>query len=397
MPLQLAGVHAARQLTQEFRGTRSVMVVDASVIDRTEVLSGCGFLWHETVEAPVTLQAASILARRLRQDGVERVLAVGGGNTMDLAKLGVAIATDPLVGDILKRPGTGSGVVVLPRPLASHIDYCCVPTTFGTGAEVNPAACYETVAGNEAATVAYRTKNLVMLEGLKPQAVAYDPEFLHAPPWLAAEGLLEPAVRLLTALVESESSLNFSDSQGRRLLAEAGTNLADGRQSGFILSGQAQMAAALLSAESHAGWSLRGRGAAPSSLWFLANEMSMAIGLRKNQASALLLGPWMDAVMKGLCVWGDQQKLEELWPLLAAGATGEGASALMGTKFGDPATNILQSSWGSRPVDLAEQLSASTLRRFGRGKPMKKHLRREELTELFLTAIQTAIGREVGV
>ncbi|MCU1516073.1 MAG: hypothetical protein JWQ75_794 [Pseudarthrobacter sp.] len=395
-PLQIAGTGSARQLAEDVRNSRAVLVADPAVADRAEGLKHGGFLWVEAAAFPVTVAAASGLARRLEQSGVERVLSVGGGSTMDFAKLAVSMVADPLVAPALERGGSTAGVVVLPRPLGNHIGFCAIPTTFGTGSEVNAAACYESGGRENDGTRPAPTKNLVLLEGLATSAVAYDPDFLDAPPWLSAEGLLEPVVRLLTSLVEAKSGLDYSEAQGRWLLAAAGNNLAAGRENNFRLSGQARVDAALLSAESHAGWSLRGRGPAPSSLWFLANELSMALGLRKNQASALLLGPWLDAVGAGNAVWGSRPKLAELWPLVSADGAGAGAAALLGPDHGRPPGRTPPPGSGSA-AGMADQLAARTLRRFGGGRPMKRDLGHAELSAMFAAAIRAASAQEPGI
>lgn len=366
------------------------MVVDPAVAHRAEQLQHGNFLWLEVVDTPANVGSAADLARRLRQAGVERVLSVGGGNTMDFTKLAVSIAADPLVETVLNRNGSRSGVVVLPRPIGRQINHCAVPTTFGTGSEVTSAACFEHHDRSPVGSTPTRSKNLVLLAGLSTSAVAYDPEFLDSPPWLTAEGLLEPVVRLLTSLVEQESGLGYADAQGRALLAAAGANLARGRDCGFRLTGTARVDAALLSAESHAGWSLRGRGAAPSSLWFLANELSMALGLRKNQASSLLLGPWLDAVAAGSDVWGSRKRLEELWPLLSADSVGGGPISLIGPEFARPSGASANGRDDAAWSELSEQLAGNTLRRFGRGRPMKKVLGHEHLAEMFGAAIRAA-------
>ncbi|WP_284979927.1 iron-containing alcohol dehydrogenase [Arthrobacter sp. fls2-241-R2A-200] len=414
-PAQIAGAGSAVRLAQAFRSTRTVLVADPALSDRLEILDPGGFLWVEDAGLPAGIETASKLARRLDQSGVERLLAVGGGNTMDVAKLAVAMASDPSVEPFLRRIGDRNGVAILPRPLAGHIEFGVIPSTFGTGSEVNAGACYESPRSDDGDPWPDRAKNLVLLEGLSTSMVAYDPGFLEAPPWLAAEGLLEPAVRLLTSMVEGGSALGYSEAQGRWLLGAAGANLRAGTESGFRLSSQQRLDAALLSAESHAGWSLRGRGPAPSSLWFLANELSMALGIRKNQASILLLGPWLAAVAGGNTVWGDGQKLEELWPLVANGvaraasvarlgpdhALGSGGRLSEGKRPGSDASGKGTSGGGSlvpadlvppSPIqsDLADALARNTLRRFGRGRPMKKELAREQLSEMFAAGIRAA-------
>lgn len=394
-PLQIAGAGSAHHLAASFHGAKAVMVADPAVVGRAESLMAGGFLWLETAPPEVSAEHAAGFGRMLRERGVEHVLNVGGGSTMDFAKLAVSMAADPLVEPVLARSGGRAGVAVLPRPLSSHIAVSDIPTTFGTGSEVNAGACFECVIPSGGHR-GFRAKNLVLLEGLKTSAVAYDPDFLDAPPWLTAEGLLEPAVRLLTSLVEGTPDLAYSDAQGSWLLAKAGEHLAAGRKNAFRLSPSERVDAALLSAESHAGWSLRGRGPAPSSLWFLANELSMALGLRKNQASALLLRPWVEAVGAGKTVWGNQRKLDELWPLVSVGAAAAGTVVLRGPD-GGATVGGLAGGDGSRVGDLADSLAIRTLQRFGRGRPMKREVGYEELVDLFAAALCPVNFRQAGL
>ena len=394
-PLQIAGAGSARHLAAGFRDTKSVLVVDPAVMGRAERLLAGGFLWLETAPPVVSAEHAAGFGRRLRERGVERVLSVGGGHTMDFAKLAVSMAADPLVESVVTRSGGPAGVVVLPRPLSSHIEVSAIPTTFGTGSEVTSGACFES-AGPADGHGGFRAKSLVLLEGLKTSAVAYDPEFLEAPPWLIAEGLLEPAVRLLTSLVEGTPDLAYSDAQGSWLLAEAGEHLAAGQKTDFRLSPSERVDAALLSAESHAGWSLRGRGPAPSSLWFPANELSMALGLRKNQASALLLRPWLEAVGNGKAAWGNQRKLDELWPLVSVGAAAAVTATLKGPD-GGALVGGLAGGDGMQVDDLADSLATRTLGRFGRGRPMKRAVGHGELVDLFAAALSPANFQQAGL
>lgn len=372
-------------------GARTCLVLDAGVSGKQALLGGKGFAVQEEVSSPTTMERASRLGKRLRESGVNHVLCIGGGNAMDLAKLAVAMAATPSLEGQLARHGDRGGVVIVPQTVVARTELSFVPTTLGTGSEVNTAACYEVDRGDN-----ILDKNLVMLQGLRTSAVAYDPDFLRAPSWLIAEGLFEPIVRLLTSLVEGNSESAFADWQGKALLAAAWINLAAGRANGFEPEDGDLVSSAMLSAESHSSWALRGRGPAPSSLWFLANELSMALGVRKNEASALLLGPWVGAVLASREVWGSKERLLQLWPELS-GVSGRSVADALAWPFLTPNTRrrVITLS-GDEKVALSHDLASRTMLRFGHGRPMKKELIHSELADLFEAGLTVPDMQESG-
>ncbi|MDG7010861.1 MAG: iron-containing alcohol dehydrogenase [Nitrososphaerota archaeon] len=86
---------------------------------RTEVFDG--------VEAEPKLEVAEAVADRVRRGSFDAVVGVGGGSSMDMAKVAAAFATNP--GPV--RQFVGSNLFSR-RPLPSIM----VPTTAGTGAEL---------------------------------------------------------------------------------------------------------------------------------------------------------------------------------------------------------------------------------------------------------------------
>ena len=78
---------------------------------------------------------------------------------------------------------------------------------------------------------------------------------------------------------------------------------------------------AFASTMTHRGLSLKGRGSAPSPVWFIATELSMVAGVRKNEALSALMGPWAHLVLNGHREWGTSEVLAELWPLGSAEPT----------------------------------------------------------------------------
>jgi len=66
------------------------------------------------------------------------------------------------------------------------------------------------------------------------------------------------------------------------------------------------------SAQSHSGWGYVGRGSFSSPVWFVATELSRALGIPKFEALAILLPTWEAAVVEGPTGWGSPARLDAL-------------------------------------------------------------------------------------
>lgn len=121
-------------------GRKNVMIVTDPGLVRTgivgrleELLIGAGFkvARFDSVESDPRYEIASQAADRTRDAGADLVVGIGGGSSLDIAKVASILVTnsDPV--------SSFFGVDMVPRPGLTTI---LVPTTAGTGSEVTPIA-----------------------------------------------------------------------------------------------------------------------------------------------------------------------------------------------------------------------------------------------------------------
>jgi alcohol dehydrogenase class IV len=104
------------------------VMVKTGIVERvTEHLEGIRFKVFDGVEAEPRIEVAQAVADRMRSGGYDLVVGVGGGSSMDMAKVAAGFATNP--GEA--RAFVGNNLFVN-KPLPSIM----VPTTAGTGAEL---------------------------------------------------------------------------------------------------------------------------------------------------------------------------------------------------------------------------------------------------------------------
>jgi hypothetical protein len=274
---------------------------------------------------------------------------------MDLVKLATAASENARILDSIETRGARKGFLPTLIRVPKHLSLALIPTTFGTGSEANASACVQVIDPRYGAA-----KTLVSFLAAFVNEIAYDPQFLLGPRLLLRYGLFEAAFRILGAVVGHASVIRGADAEGYLLFTSL-MNIADEHLKGDI--GQnSLLRAARLSARSHTGISLKGRGQAPSPIWLLANEFSMASGLTKNEATARLIVPWTDRVRDGDERWGSADVLNA-W-LRRPHASGKSIRttdpvADWTRRFGLPPTRPMSLSPGG------DSLASRTFRRYG--------------------------------
>ena len=261
--------------------------------------------------AGTTAGAVLTAGRRWRSAGIERVVAVGGGATLDLAVLGT------LPERLHRLPAWTrgrSGLVLVPEPAPHEAmpERILLPTTLGTGAEVSCAACCDRDG----------EKTLWLGAALRPEEGICDPEATAGlPAGLAGEAALEVLARLLVPFAgpHEDSGCGVEGLADDLLLATLGRLVALGARLGEPGPVE-RLALAVAGAHSHAGWVHLGRSPFASPVWYLATEVSAAFGLRKAPATALVLPAWASAVLTGERAWGDRSRLLRAWGAVRAAA-----------------------------------------------------------------------------
>jgi alcohol dehydrogenase len=196
------GIGAVRQIPEALRelGAARVLVVTdqgvvkAGIYERlraTLVEAGVDIELHDSVQADPSMSAIRELAARAPSWGVDAVIGLGGGSSLDTAKIAAAmVANRRDIGEYLK--GAPLGERALP--------IVAVPTTAGTGSEATPIA----VVSDEEAQV----KIGLVSPKLLPRYAFLDPELILG---------LPPAITAVTGMdalchaIESYMSVNATE------------------------------------------------------------------------------------------------------------------------------------------------------------------------------------------
>lgn len=141
-PRILMGVGASNQIPSEVKrlAGKSVMIVTdpglvkTGIVDQIQenlVSSGLKVTRFDTVEPDPAFETASVAAKAARDSGADTILGLGGGSSLDIAKVASILVTnaDPV--------NSYFGIDLVPGPGLKTI---LVPTTAGTGSEVTPIA-----------------------------------------------------------------------------------------------------------------------------------------------------------------------------------------------------------------------------------------------------------------
>lgn len=141
-PRIVMGPGSFNQLPHEVKrlGKKKIMIITDPGLVRTgivsrleELLVGAGLTVYrfDAVEPDPRYEIASQAADRTREAGADLVVGIGGGSSLDIAKVASILVTnsDPV--------SSFFGVDMVPKPGLTTI---LVPTTAGTGSEVTPIA-----------------------------------------------------------------------------------------------------------------------------------------------------------------------------------------------------------------------------------------------------------------
>ena len=123
--------------------------------------AGVNLHWDAGVDPDPTFAHVVEGSRVLRSAGCTAVVAVGGGSSMDAAKIIACTRSSD------ESPDKWVGLNKTPEDI---VPIYAVPTTSGTGSEATMGAVIK--------DPAEKLKHIIVAEGLLPQAVALDPELL---------------------------------------------------------------------------------------------------------------------------------------------------------------------------------------------------------------------------
>jgi NADP-dependent alcohol dehydrogenase len=361
-------------VTAAARNTSPLALVDARVdaisggalSSRVMAAAGGGRLLLVDPDAGVDGEAREAVT------AARAVIAVGGGTLLDRVKLWSVPDAD-----VTPARPVRAGLVRLSTIARAAVTRVLVPTTLGTAAEVSSAACRSDADG---------AKRLVCGDVLRPEVAVLDPTVTRTlPRRLALGGVLEVVARVLGAYVAGPLD-PVEDALGLSLLAqlgEAGRELAEGAHDAPDAD-SLRLTIARLSAYSHLGWVLTARRSFGWKLWYVANELSVGLGVRKMEAVACLIPTYWSAILAGEERLGSGTRLRCAWRAVASGA---GVDE-------DPPGGVreLMAMWDCTAELTATEQAVRTVAdnvelRWGRGLPMLRPLKAADVRALIGQAL----------
>ena len=306
-----AGGGSSRQLCEHIvrTGVKKVLVVtdkplrDIGVVDRAIaalVESGIDIAFYDGVLPDPTFDQVTAGAAVAKSHGSEAVLAIGGGSSMDAAKVIAAAATSSA------SPTQWVGMGKIKHQV---LTLYAIPTTSGTGSEATIGAVISDPATHE--------KNIVMGEMLLPAAVALDADLiLGLPPHITAATGMDALTHGIEAYIGVwERGTRREDARiAIKLIFD---NLPIACRDGKNVAARNAMSMAAY----YAGLAINQVNV--GNVHAIAHQLGGKYGIPHGLANALVLPHVLE-----FCREEAQQQLAELAVLIGAGNAGEGDASL---------------------------------------------------------------------
>jgi alcohol dehydrogenase class IV len=301
--------------------------------------------WIVVDEQPALARLKKLASDRRVPPG-SVVIGIGGGSTLDTAKM-LALGMEnrgAFADDYWSVP---KGIVSLSPRLRRTTRLIQVPTTIGTGAEVNPSACVLDEVGR---------KRLVQHPQLAAQVALIDPRIVRdLPRRLVASGAVEILTRLLLPYLSDARARDrtiVQDATSRALMSvvieQTPLALATPRDERAIF------ALAVASANTWLGWPNVGRPPFGNPLWLVANPIAARLAIPKGiVCAALLPGLLNECPPTG----ASRERWEVLAPLLGAAADAGDPGSVFESLFrswGVPGVEVLSVDDRTRSLVLSE-------------------------------------------
>lgn len=250
------------------------------------------------------VRSVETLASRLSPG--ELIVGVGGGSTLDLAKLAATAHRRPELLRYLTSPQR-SGLIALPEAWREPAPVIAVPTTLGTGTEAGQVACFTHGSA----------KRIAMGRCLKPVAALRTAEATETlPASLVMDGALEAVFRTVIPYSSDTVDLPEQDEAAEQIavgLLTAGDELARHLAQGLPAPAPARLLLARLSAESQLGHINVGRNPYAVKCWAIANELSTVLGVAKMRAVCALWPAVWRRALDGDVRFGSADRIDRLW------------------------------------------------------------------------------------
>lgn len=306
-----AGSGSSRQLCDHIirTGAKKVLVVtdkplrDLGVVDKAIaalINSGIDIAYYDGVLPDPTFDQVAEGAAIARTHGSEVVLAIGGGSSMDAAKIIAAAATSTA------SPADWVGVGKIKHQI---LKLFAIPTTSGTGSEATIGAVISNAATHE--------KTIIMGDKLLPLAVALDADLmLGLPPHITAATGMDALTHGIEAYIGVwERGTRLEDA--RLAIKLVFDNLPTAYRDGRNLDARSGMAMGAY----YAGLAINQVNV--GNVHAIAHQLGGKYGIPHGLANALVLPHILE-----FCRVEAQQRLAELAVLVGAGREGEDKAGL---------------------------------------------------------------------
>ena len=294
-------------------GESALVVTDANLLRHVIVRESLSRLAQHGVRTAIfadvpphpTLQTVRDVATVGKEARSRMVVGIGGGSPMDVAKVAAAALRNPQLLSDDQPLWAGAAGVVMPADdwLKRGLPLVQIPTTVGTGSEVNVAASLVSGCGTR--------KKLLLHPGLRARLAILDSDATRSlPGHLVAEGGLEIMTRLLIPYLTDRTPNRLSD-----VLTEALVGLVMETTSRVLDApddAEARLTLALAGVNSHIGFSTTGRPQTGHVLWYLANAIGPRFGVRKMEGMSGLLREYLRRVVEGDARLGRADRLARL-------------------------------------------------------------------------------------
>ena len=305
------GSDSSRQLCEHIArtGVTRVMVVtdkplrDLGVVDRAVsalVAAGLDIAYYDGVLPDPTFDQVAAGSDLAKSHGSEAVLAIGGGSSIDAAKIIAAAATSD------ESPADWVGFGKIKHDM---LPLYAIPTTSGTGSEATMGAVISDAVSHE--------KNIISAGGLLPAAVALDPALITGlPPHITAATGMDALTHGIEAYIGVwERGTRLQDS--RMAIKLIFDHLATAYRDGENLEARSGMAMGAY----YAGLAINQVNV--GNVHAIAHQLGGKYGIPHGLANSLVLPHVLE-----FCCEEARQSLAELAILIGAGSEGEDAGAL---------------------------------------------------------------------
>lgn len=302
VPTLWHGQGITRQMTDRLTaGREALAIVDSST--PTPVLAGSPPTTIVVDARSVSVTSVVSIAEQIALRKPSVIIAVGGGSILDASKIAALVLAPGRTFDFAIERAAKSALTFLPDA-PPPVEVIAVPTTLGTSSETNSVGILRNESGHR----------LIIGRSLRPRHAIVDARNLMTlSPGAVREGAMEAFLRLAGA----------STSPRRTIRAKCdaitlGSALLDAANRDDTAPGS-RLRLARLSAATQRTAALRGSDPYSARHWYIANEVSFALEVRKMVATTAIIAAVWRRICAGDPRWGDRRSLEEFWTTTASG------------------------------------------------------------------------------